>query len=66
MVEERARKVVIRKIEVCPKCGQWNPWRKRSPDGKEGNSYTVGGERRMTVFCRRCGKREIIVYRLCV
>lgn len=51
--------MIIREIEICPRCGQYNPWRK----GSRGKSLVVNGERRLYVFCRRCGKREVIVYR---
>lgn len=48
--------MIVREIEVCPKCGQWNPWRKVS-------SRTAGGVKRVYVRCFRCGKRETIEYR---
>ena len=48
--------MIVREIEVCPKCGQWNPWRKVS-------SRTTGGVKRVYVRCFRCGKRETIEYR---
>ncbi len=47
--------MIRRPIEVCPVCGQWNPWRKYS-------TRIVGGVRRIYVRCRRCGRREVIVY----
>ena len=47
--------MICREIEVCPKCGQWDPWRKVS-------SRIVNGIRRVYVACRRCGAREIVVY----
>lgn len=48
--------MIIRNLEVCPKCGQWNPWRKR-------RSLVVKGERRIYVVCKSCGAKDIIVYR---
>ena len=48
--------MIVREIEVCPKCGQWNPWRKVS-------SRTALGVKRVYVRCFRCGKRETIEYR---
>lgn len=48
--------MIIRKIEVCPDCGKFNPWRKR-------RSLVVKGERRVYVACKRCGRKEVIVYR---
>jgi DNA-directed RNA polymerase subunit M/transcription elongation factor TFIIS len=49
--------MITRDVEVCPKCGQHDPWRKYS-------SRTVHGQRRIYVKCKRCGAREVIVYRL--
>lgn len=37
-------------------CGQHDPWRKR-------RSLVVKGERRVYVRCKRCGHKDIIVYR---
>lgn len=48
--------MIIREIEVCPKCGKVNPWRKYS-------TRVVRGERRDYVKCVRCGKREMVAYR---
>ena len=48
--------MIIRKIETCPKCGKWQPWRKR-------RSLVVKGERRVYVVCKNCGAREVVVYR---
>lgn len=47
--------MIRRPVEVCPICGQWNPWRKYS-------TRIVNGLRRIYVRCRRCGRREVIVY----
>lgn len=47
--------MIRRHQEVCPVCGQWDPWRKYS-------SRSVHGQRRIYVRCKRCGKREVIVY----
>ena len=54
--------MIIRFNEYCPHCGQQDPWRKHGPHGQEGRSYVASGERRMTVFCRRCGARDMIRY----
>lgn len=48
--------MIVRTIEVCPKCGQWEPWRKVS-------SKLVKGRRRVYAKCCRCGARETIEYR---
>lgn len=48
--------MIIRDIEICPRCGKVNPWRKRA-------SKMVRGERRVYVKCVRCGKHETVVYR---
>ena len=48
--------MIVRKIETCPKCGKWQPWRKYS-------TRVVRGERRVYVKCTRCGAREVVVYR---
>ena len=48
--------MIIRQIEVCPRCGKHNPWRKR-------RSYVVHGERRIYVRCVNCGAKEVVVYR---
>jgi ribosomal protein S27AE len=48
--------VIVRKIETCPKCGKWQPWRKYS-------TRVIKGERRIYVKCVRCGAREVVVYR---
>lgn len=49
--------MIIRYIEVCPSCGQWNPWLKVS-------SRIVNGRRRQYVKCRRCGRKETVEYRM--
>lgn len=48
--------MIVRKIEICPKCGKHNPWRKR-------RTLTVHGERVIYVKCANCGAKEVIVYR---
>lgn len=48
--------MIVRYIEVCPNCGQWDPWRKVT-------SKVVKGHRRVYAKCKRCGKRETIEYR---
>jgi len=48
--------MIVRKIEKCPKCGKWQPWRKYS-------TRVIKGERRVYVKCIRCGAREVVVYR---
>ena len=47
--------MIVRYIEVCPVCGQHNPWRKYS-------TRVIRGQRRVYVRCTRCGKRDTIVY----
>lgn len=47
--------MIVRKIEVCPKCGKVNPWRKRG-------SKIVRGQRRIYVKCVRCGVYDTIIY----
>jgi len=49
--------MIVRYIEVCPGCGQWNPWIKVS-------SRVVKGRRRQYVKCRRCGRKETVEYRM--
>lgn len=48
--------MIVRKIEVCPKCGKWDPWRRYS-------SRVVNGERRNYVKCVNCGAKEVIICR---
>ena len=48
--------MIVRNVEKCPKCGQWDPWRKVS-------SRTVKGLKRVYVKCKRCGCRETVEYR---
>jgi len=48
--------MIIRKLEICPRCGKHLPWRKYS-------TRTVRGERRIYVKCVNCGKHETVVYR---
>lgn len=48
--------MIIRYIEVCPKCGQWMPWRKVT-------TKFVKGEKTQYSKCCRCGAKETIVYR---
>ena len=55
--------MIVKYIDTCPKCGQADPWRLRSPSGQCGRTIVLGGERRKYVFCRRCGCKETIVYR---
>lgn len=47
--------MIRRYIEVCPKCGQFKPWQSYS-------TRVVHGQRRQYVRCKRCGKRDVIVY----
>jgi len=49
--------MIIRTLEVCPRCGQYSPWRKYS-------TRLVAGERRIYVKCCRCGARDVVIYRL--
>lgn len=48
--------MIVRKTEICPKCGKHNPWRKYS-------TRNIRGERRIYVKCARCGAKEVVVYR---
>lgn len=48
--------MLIRNIEICPRCGQWMPWRKVS-------TKIVKGERTQYSRCCRCGMKETIIYR---
>ena len=48
--------MIIRYIEICPKCGQWMPWRKIA-------TKIVNGEKTQYSRCVRCGARETIVFR---
>ena len=48
--------MIVRKLEKCPQCGTWQPWRKYS-------TRVIKGERRVYVRCRTCGKREVVIYR---
>lgn len=48
--------MVVRNLEMCPKCGLANPWRKYA-------SRVTHGERVIYVRCRGCGARETVVYR---
>ena len=50
--------IVRRKTEVCPACGQFNPWRKT----KKGKTLIVHGKRRSYVYCRRCGAAAVLIY----
>ena len=47
--------MIVRKIEICPDCGQQYPWRRYA-------SHEVQGQRRIYVKCRRCGRKDVIVY----
>ena len=47
--------MIIRHIEVCPKCGQWAPWKKRRTMVKD-------GVRRTYVVCKNCGHKDTVVY----
>lgn len=47
--------MIIRKIEVCPKCGKIMPWRKRA-------SKILHGQRRIYVRCVNCGAHETVIY----
>lgn len=48
--------MIIRKLEVCPHCGQYMPWRRYA-------SKVIDGIRRQYVRCKRCGAKEVVVYR---
>lgn len=50
---------IVRKVEICPKCGCWNPFRK-------GNGRTMvdrkTGLRRVYGACRKCGEKMVVRY----
>lgn len=48
--------MIVRTVEVCPKCGKHDPWRKYS-------TRYVNGQRRIYVKCMRCGAKDVVVYR---
>ena len=48
--------MIIRKLEICPRCGKTMPWRKYS-------TRIVQGERRIYVRCLRCGAKNVVIYR---
>ena len=52
--------VIRRQVEVCPFCGQWDPFRK----GKNGLSITDRrtGLRRIYGFCKSCGRKLRVQY----
>lgn len=54
--------MILRTVEICPNCKQWDPWRQYAqlPNDK----LQPGEVRRIYVRCRRCGKTETISYRL--
>lgn len=48
--------MIVRNIEICPACGQWDPWRKVSQYfGADGSKYVY-------VKCKRCRRKEVIRY----
>ena len=51
--------MIVRTIEICPSCGQWDPWRKIS------SRYFNRGDVvcRVYVKCKRCGRAETVEYR---
>lgn len=49
--------MIIRYIEKCPQCGQWDPWRKVT-------TKVVKGEKTQYSKCKRCGRKETIIFRL--
>lgn len=64
MMRDEPAKIVWRQVEVCPYCGQWDPFRKKVG---ERQGRTVGqprtGLRRVYGFCRGCGRKLILQYR---
>lgn len=52
--------MIIRKLEICPKCGQWDPWRQYA---KKLTNLAPGEVARKYVKCRRCGKTETVSIR---
>ena len=52
--------MIVRYVEKCPACGQWEPWRQYAKKLRG----LVGDEvARKYVKCRRCGFREVISVR---
>lgn len=47
--------MIVKFFDACPDCGQWDPWRQYS-------TRIIAGQRRNYVKCRRCGKKEVIVW----
>lgn len=47
--------MIRRFIEICPKCGQYDPWRTYK-------SLVVRGQKRAYVACKTCGTTDVIVY----
>lgn len=51
--------IIRRQVEVCPFCGQWDPFRK-------GNGRSVTdrrtGLRRIYGFCKSCGRKLVVQY----
>lgn len=52
--------MIVRYLEQCPNCGQWDPWRTYSKkvSGLEGCEVA-----RRYVKCRRCGMTEVVSVR---
>ena len=52
--------MIVRYVERCPNCGQWEPWRQYAKKLRG-----LGGDEvaRKYVKCRRCGYREVISIR---
>ena len=57
-------KIIWRQVEVCPWCGQWDPFRLRVGE-RTGRSVPLPrtGLRRVYGFCRCCGRKLILQYR---
>ena len=49
--------MIIRYMEICPKCGQWDPWRQYA---KKLTGLGPSEVARKYVICRRCSHHEVI------
>lgn len=52
--------MIVRYLEKCPQCGQWDPWRQYA---KKVRGLGTGEVLRKYVKCRRCGRLEVISVR---
>ena len=52
--------MIVRYVDKCPNCGQWEPWRQYAKKLRGLGSDEVA---RKYVKCRRCGFKEVISVR---